>query len=256
MKIDRLGEIEAGGIKRARRREGREGSFEESLRRNLVSAEAGEAESAARTTGGRLLKTAGPGLARQARSAAEGSSLTEVPVRHIGYTQSDEFKIHVEDGYTIKMKRENDINAGDCIYLEIKRDDGSYAAYRTPAREYLLADGGIDVRKLEEAAAAAEEAGGPDRAEEENTLVALLKDKWKSSKKLREFMEADKKLEKLLERVRKALEDEEEDTPERMEKLMEVKRYDKEAALEKALGRLFEDKEEQSEGREDGSESS
>lgn len=65
-------------------------------------------------------------LLLQKTGRVEMDAVMEVSVRHISYSESDQVKTCVEEGYTLKAKVEVDEHK---VYIEQKNEDGTYQAY-------------------------------------------------------------------------------------------------------------------------------
>lgn len=65
-------------------------------------------------------------LLLQKTGRVEMHAVMETSVRHISYSESDQVRICVEEGYTLKAKVEMDEHR---VYIEQKNEDGTYLAY-------------------------------------------------------------------------------------------------------------------------------
>ncbi len=112
-------------------RAGRAEGFQESLLQNLRyrgQEDTAEAENGTRRTEepsgvGRI--STGPGI--RVSSAAFSEAMQAAEVRHMSYEESDNVRIAVTEGYTLKGK----IQDGDAqVYVEAKYEDGRLEAYQ------------------------------------------------------------------------------------------------------------------------------
>ncbi|MDE6406082.1 MAG: hypothetical protein K2M20_10600 [Lachnospiraceae bacterium] len=69
---------------------------------------------------------AAPGI--RVNAAAMQETLQAVEVRHMSYEESDHVRIAVTEGYTLKGKREEGVDAR--VYVEAKYEDGRVEAYQ------------------------------------------------------------------------------------------------------------------------------
>lgn len=112
--------------------------FQERLRQNMqyrdqvredsagTEAEAGKVKEKAGV--GRI--GAGPGI--RVNSTALTEALQTVEVKHMSYEESDNVRIAVTEGYTLKGKIQN---AKEQVYVEAKYEDGRLEAYQVDTRK-------------------------------------------------------------------------------------------------------------------------